>query len=304
MAVHPRTPRRILVATDLSTAASFAVQRAHALASRHAAQLYAVTVITPEEEPVSAYLASARLSAHLDQHAPRAQVLARVIHGGSVAADVAARARETHADLVVTGAPRAPGPARALRRSVPEHLARVARLPVLAVRTPPAFDYRRVLLALDATPASLQAARAGTALTPGAEHLAVHVSTIPGEHLLRMRLLAGLRPRSTGQEKHLAEKELAEKELSGLRRTRVEQVRPVIERQAQHLQPPPARTLVATGSPWEELPALAGRYGADLAALGTGGRSRTGYALLGSVARQMLRHAPCDVLLFPAGPGP
>jgi universal stress protein A len=56
------------------------------------------------------------------------------------------------------------------------------------------------------------------------------------------------------------------------------------------------RTLVRTGSPYQEIVNLATDERADLVAMGTHGRSGMSRLLLGSVADRVIRLAPCPVL--------
>jgi len=57
-----------------------------------------------------------------------------------------------------------------------------------------------------------------------------------------------------------------------------------------------ARTVVRTGTPHQEIVALATDERADLVVIGTHGRSGLNRALLGSVADRVVRLAPCPVL--------
>jgi nucleotide-binding universal stress UspA family protein len=63
-----------------------------------------------------------------------------------------------------------------------------------------------------------------------------------------------------------------------------------------------ADSRVEEGGPAHQLVEGAVGWGADLIVLGTHGRSGLGPLLLGSVARAVLYHAPCSVLIVP-GPG-
>jgi len=56
------------------------------------------------------------------------------------------------------------------------------------------------------------------------------------------------------------------------------------------------RTLVRTGSPYQEIVDLATDERLDLVAMGTHGRSGVSRLLLGSVADRVIRLAPCPVL--------
>jgi nucleotide-binding universal stress UspA family protein len=57
-----------------------------------------------------------------------------------------------------------------------------------------------------------------------------------------------------------------------------------------------ARTVVRTGTPHQEIVALATDERADLVVIGTHGRGGLNRALLGSVADRVVRLAPCPVL--------
>jgi nucleotide-binding universal stress UspA family protein len=57
-----------------------------------------------------------------------------------------------------------------------------------------------------------------------------------------------------------------------------------------------ARTLVKTGVPFKEIVDIATDESADMIVMGTHGRSGLAKVMLGSVASQVVRHAPCAVL--------
>jgi nucleotide-binding universal stress UspA family protein len=58
-----------------------------------------------------------------------------------------------------------------------------------------------------------------------------------------------------------------------------------------------ADTIVRTGSPAQEIIAIAKRLPADMIVLSTHGRTGLKHALLGSVTERVVRHAPCPVLV-------
>lgn len=62
----------------------------------------------------------------------------------------------------------------------------------------------------------------------------------------------------------------------------------------------PPQTAVAEGAPAASILAAARDWAADLIVIGTHGRSGLPRFVLGSVAEQVLRHAPCPVLTVPA----
>jgi nucleotide-binding universal stress UspA family protein len=63
----------------------------------------------------------------------------------------------------------------------------------------------------------------------------------------------------------------------------------------------PHRTYVRRGQVWENLSSIVAENAIDLIVIGTHGRTGLGTLLLGSVAENILRHAPCPVLTV--GPG-
>ncbi|GAA2429699.1 universal stress protein [Streptomyces macrosporus] len=285
-------PRRILAATDLSEESGGAVGRAAALAARHGARLRVVHVVPPDVDPDLVEFAGTLLRSQVHRYTgpvrdaeggggtDAGEGVETGLRFGRVGPALLDEARKADADLLVVGAHGADRRPGALIGGTPGNLVRAARGPVLVVRRPADTAYRRVLLAVDDSEVSREAARAGIALTPGAEHLALHVSIVPGERLLLQRGVddAGLEQ---------------------LRHAVVERARPDIERLVDALTPRPDDVLVLPGRAQEVVPARAASPGADLVVVGTGTRSGFGYALLGSVARHVMAEAPCDVLVVP-----
>lgn len=58
----------------------------------------------------------------------------------------------------------------------------------------------------------------------------------------------------------------------------------------------PVRTAVAAGKPADRVVRYAGEHGVDLVVMGTRGRGAVEQLLLGSVAAEVVRRAPCPVL--------
>jgi nucleotide-binding universal stress UspA family protein len=86
---------------------------------------------------------------------------------------------------------------------------------------------------------------------------------------------------------------------------------PALWAKLRQLRPPPPEVPVehrlAGGDPPEEVLRAAGETGSDLIVMGTHGRSGLKHLLMGSVAEQVVRKAPCPVLTVkapaPAGAG-
>jgi nucleotide-binding universal stress UspA family protein len=223
------------------------------------------------------------LRSHLDRSAGPTVAEAAVRHG-TVVHETLSEAADRGADVLVVGAHGGHWLTSPLLGSTPENLVRASQVPVLVVKNPPEGAYRTVMLAVDTTPDAAEAAHTACALTPPADHIVVHVTVVVGENLMRMH---------GASEEHLAQ----------LREVSTEQVRGDIENMAAELKPAAARVVIKSGRPQTLLPELSRHYAADLVALGTGGRSSLGYALLGSVAQHVLRDAVSDVLVVPARKG-
>ncbi len=59
-------------------------------------------------------------------------------------------------------------------------------------------------------------------------------------------------------------------------------------------------TLLASGTPWEEILRIAEERGCDLIVMGTHGRGAFSHAMLGSIAERVVRFSPVPVLIVPA----
>jgi universal stress protein A len=59
----------------------------------------------------------------------------------------------------------------------------------------------------------------------------------------------------------------------------------------------PVTVAVRSGSPWNEIAALAKEEQSDLIIIGTHGRTGLGHMFIGSTAERVVRHAPCPVLV-------
>lgn len=280
MTVAAAPPRQILVATDMSHSAGTAVSRAVQLSQQHGAHLTALHVLPAELDVQFTADARGDLASHIAPYAEAAEV-ELVIRRGNAAGEIAAEAAERGADLVLAGAHGAHWLADAFLGSTAENLVRLSPSPVLLVKKPATAEYRTVLIAVDMSAPAAQAAWFASALTPSAQHILAHACTIVGEGLLRL---------------HGA----ADDEIEELRRVATEEVRVHLAHLAETLTPRPGRILVTVGYPPTRLSELQHSYAAELTVVGTGARSPVSYALLGSVAQQVMRQIESDVLVVPA----
>lgn len=276
-------PRRVLVATDFSAPADAAIARAGQLAAQHGAALSVLHVL-PDELDVD----QDRVGLILREHAARctAEPVDIAVRRGTVAAEIVAEAVASGAGLVVVGAHGGDWLADLFLGGTAENVVRQSTVPVLLVKRSSAAvcentAYRSVILAVNDTAASAEAARFGGLLTPGAEHFAVHVHTVVGETLMRIY-------------------GASEEQIEQLRRTSTAEAHEEIVRMAATFDPPPREVVVASGHPPTKLTEECDTRRADLIVTGTGARSAAAYALLGSVAQHVMRQSNCDVLIVPA----
>jgi nucleotide-binding universal stress UspA family protein len=152
-------------------------------------------------------------------------------------------------------------------------------VPVLLVKRERSTRYSTVVLAVDASRRSFQAARRGIAVAPTARHVLVHGTAVLGENMLLLR--------GAGDEA-----------LHELRDGQLAVVRPEIERLAEELTPPPDEVVVEPTRAQALISTLAALRGADLLVVGAERRGLR-HAFMGSVSRQAMESAPCDVLVVP-----
>ena len=142
-------------------------------------------------------------------------------------------------------------------------------------------DFKTVLCPTDFSDASYHALEYGLRFAQSADGLLIvaHVIHVPGGDLL------------TGQSFSLNFKEAQDQVLERLR-----------EVHTTRLQSYPKCELVPViGEPAVEITGLAKTRAADLIIMSTHGRSGLSHLVMGSVAEQILRHAPCPVFIVRAG---
>jgi nucleotide-binding universal stress UspA family protein len=167
-----------------------------------------------------------------------------------------------------------------------ERVVRTSSTPVLVVQGPPGAPYERPLVALDLSPASLDALELTLRVarpTSGVVDV-VHVFETPNEMLYRSRHM------NLAPEAILAYRRECKREA----RSRIEAALARFERSGLRF-----RIAMRLGDPRSAVLREARKRCSDLIALGTRGRSNLGRMLLGSVASEVLGTATCDVLVAP-----
>lgn len=286
----------IVAALALETDSDPVVGRALQLARQHDARLVFVHVVEdvmPDDANLPASLNATALRGMLERGATDRirQMIGN--SGPGVAAEIVVDAEKPfkvinevaereRADLVVIG----PGKARNMREKVlgstADRIVRSSSRPVLVVRSPTADPYRRLVVAADFSAASQAAAEAAFRLAPDAAVELVHAIEVP-----------------LGFEQAMLRAGTPQADIDRYRRARARDARGQISAAFAKIDLPAARSKlrIVHGSAGAALVRIARSGRTDLIALGTQGGNAISQALLGSVARQVLRAAGCDILV-------
>ena len=160
-----------------------------------------------------------------------------------------------------------------------ERVVRHSDRPVLIVKRRASGAYRRVLVAIDFSEGASRALEAAYEAAPAAEFLIVHAWQVPAVGL------------ATGQ---TAEKAI-ERENELFRRRIERQVRDHLVALAAPPRTP--RIEMREGNPFFIIQEAIASFQPDLLAMGTHARSGIAVAMVGSLAREYLVEASCDVLV-------
>jgi nucleotide-binding universal stress UspA family protein len=285
----------VVVATDFSPHARHAAQRAAHIAGDTGAHLRLLHVLPgPLMTQLRAWLGrenalepELRTEARraLDEHADELRAIgaaevATALDEGPVLDAVLADADARDARLLVLGTRGAGFMRRATLGSTCERLLHCTTRPMLAVRQAPHEAYRRVMVAVDFSAASLPTLRCARWLAPQAKLLLTTVYQLPYESRLRMagideRAIAGYREHCHAQANAQLQALAAQ---AGL--------------QAGQWQP-----CIAEGDPSFKLVELEQMLDCDLVAVGKRGSAKLTDLLLGSVTQRVLTEGTADVLI-------
>ena len=208
------------------------------------------------------------------------------VHEACAAGTVAATAEEIGADLVVLQGAAGSAVGRWLRPPKSAAVARLCRSPVLLVNAEPRHMYRKILVALDYSKASLAAARAALRMAPGASVIFLHAWRLQDEGLMRelevpARVIAAYREQGW---------EAARTRLNEY----VDLFFPDVRLRSR---------VVHHGTPHGGIVHHARRWGADLVVIGKE-RTRPGRRFgPGSLAQRLAAQGDCDLLVGPAPQG-
>ena len=280
--------KNILMATDLSARSDRALARALSLAHDRGG---ALTVLHVVDEDLPASLADAQaatardaIQEHIDGLAgdDGADVAIKVVFGRSYVS-ILEVAEDSDADLIVLGQHREDAFKDMFRGTTVERVIRAGNAPVLLVRDRVDAPYRRIMVGVDFSVYSRRAVEFAITFAPkGAFHL-VHAYDVPFKGFLYGHDTR----REVGKQHQAQFEQMIETEMASFlgslegslpKMERISQegvVRDVIHQQLDRLKP-------------------------DLLVIGTHGRTGVAHAFLGSVAEDLLRQPPCDVLAVKA----
>lgn len=291
---------RVLVATDGSASARIAVELVRTLRWEAGTALHVLDVLPPLPSTAALGLPAVRASLEAisrDQLHEVGVVLQRegltieetVVRSESVAHVIVAKASDWKADVVVTGSRGHGAIASMLLGSVAAAVTDSAPCPVLVARRP---TCTRVLFAEDGSENALEARRLlmRWPIFKGAQVSVVSVAQVARP------LRSGIAPTMFDEARQAEAEVLAEARSAHER---------LAQQSSDDLQRAglSARPEVREGDVAAEILAAAERSGADLIVMGSRGRSGVTRAVLGSVARNVLLHAPCSVLIARHGAG-
>jgi nucleotide-binding universal stress UspA family protein len=279
---------RLLCATNLEPRSGGVIGRAAWLARKLEGDLTVLHVVPPEEPRGLAleqrvWRADMHLRSRVANESPKPQVRVRV---GQPARRVAQFVNESGADFVVLGPHSASPEKPLLRRGTAERVLDDTRRPVLIVRHEPAFEYGRVMLALDLSDESAAALRLTESLAFTGEEITfvVHAYRAPYEGMLA----------SVG-----AGFDKIETHAEAWRREFATGVREFLRRHSKD--PWRYRLIMAEERPVPGILAVAQQLQPDLLVLGARAQGPLLRTLLGSVGQDVADSVACDVLLVPEG---
>lgn len=289
---------RILIATDLSAPSRHAVERGIQLAEQHGAQCTVMHAL--ELDAVDSLLAmlgdgvaalkqklnedaNAALALLIEQAKAKCKVnVAGRVSSGPPLETILEHASTLHAELLVLGAQGESFLRHTLLGSTASCLLRrTFHQPVLVVKQMPHEAYRRLLVAVDFSPASLHTIQMGRRLAPQAEIILLHALELPFEGKLTF---AGVDEILIRQYVH-TEREKCQRRLHELAA-------------AAGLTAADYSALVLHGNSSQHIVAQEQELDCDLIVLSKHGTHLTEELLLGSVTQHVLVESQGDVLVF------
>lgn len=277
----------IVMATDLSARSDRALERAVRLANDRGAKLSIVHVIDDDlpEAVIEVQRSTAlqMIGEHVAKLASDASPRPDInVVTGRPHAEIVELAARSRAQLIVLGLHRHGSNPDLFRGTTAERVIRAGSVPVLLVKDRVRGPYRRALVGVDFSDCSKIALTFALSFLPQASLHVVHAYDVPFAGFLR-----GEETRDLVRKQHQAELEALVAELGAAPAGQGEGARTV-------------DCILQAGTVRDVINAQVERLQPDILVIGTHGRSGMARALLGSVAEDLLRDPPCDVLAVKA----
>lgn len=291
------TPQ-LLVASDFSPQSLHAVDRAWQVAGAGGFALTLLHALELERiEPLAQWLGAGTAGLHERLHEAARGELARLsaargaagaalvdvkVVDGLASDEIHRNATAIDAALLVLGAHGEGFVRRVLMGSTASRVLRRSRHPVLLVKHPCEGAYRRVLVALDFAPASIDALHVARRLLPAAHLVLMHVYDVPYAGMLHL----------AGVDDATVERYRTDARATSLRRLHEAAA-------AAGLDGRDYSVVTAFGDPARRVVEIEHEWACDLVAIGKHGRHPLEELLLGSVATHVLAESRGDVLVVP-----
>ncbi len=276
--------KSILVATDLSARSDRALERAVQLADLHKASLTIVHVV---DEGLPASIADEQARAARQAILRHAEALRSVgepsisveVVFGRPHVDILEMSDQVSADLIVLGLHREHLLKDMFRGTTAERVIRAGNTPVLLVKDRVNAPYQGVMVGVDFSVYSRRAVEVAMSFAPNSLFHLVHAYDVPFEDILR-----ATKPQSeVSKQLQLQTQEMIEEEMRVFFST-VDVQSSSVER------------IMEQGMPRQVIHEQVEKLKPDLLVVGTHGRTGVSHAFLGSIAEDLLRDPPCDVL--------
>lgn len=280
--------KNIVMATDLSARSDRALERAISIAQVHDAELTIVHVV---DDDLPASVADAQESAarvaiqrDVDKLAtgdgPRVSI--SVVFGQAYV-DVLEISEKADADLIVLGVHRENALKDMFRGTTVERVIRAGNVPVLLVKDRVNVPYQRVVVGVDFSVYSRRAVEFAIEFVPEGQFHLVHAYDVPFKGFLYGRD--------------------TQKEVSKQQQAKFDQM--IEGEMATFLSslegnPPKLERIMQEGMARQVVDRQVTQLKPDLLVIGTHGRTGVAHAFLGSVAEDLLKAPPCDVLAVKA----
>ena len=276
--------KTLLMATDLSARSDRALERALRIAGEHDASLTIVHVV---DEDLPASLADAQFQAAIrairdhtaaSTAADRPRISVEVAFGRAHAV-ILEMSEAIDADLIILGVHREDAFKDMFRGTTAERIIRAGNVPVLLVKERSDGPYRRIMVGVDFSVYSRRAVEFAVRFAPAGTFHLVHAYDVPFKGFLH-----GADTRREVSKQHEMEfQRMVDAEMATFLST-IESKAPELER------------IMEQGAVHEVLHRQVETLTPDLLVVGTHGRTGVAHALLGSIAEDLLRAPPCDVL--------